>query len=167
MPTIDRRAMKAATARFLALVLAAAPTAGSGAEDDLRISVDCEGVQPCRHRGGDLRFRVILTNPGAVAVAVPLACLRKAGPIVRLTAAGSGEGTYLRRSLAEENLRRQFETIAPGRSASVDWIITESELAGVGATAPVRAEVTVLTEVRRGGVVRDFRASGTLHILSR
>ena len=64
--------------------LGSAPATSAEAGDPLHLSVACGGVKECRYSGGDLRFRIRLKNAGASALEIPIAYLRRAGPIVRL-----------------------------------------------------------------------------------
>jgi len=144
--------------------LGSAPATSAEAGDPLHLSVACGGVKECRYSGGDLRFRIRLKNAGTSALEIPIAYLRQAGPIVRLAdVRGSGD-TYLRRNLADEDLRKRFVALAPGRAATIDWLITEAELAAYRGPARLSAEVTIVATLRRNGAPFDYRGTDTLRI---
>lgn len=134
----------------------------------LTIEAKCRANDPCLFDGHDLFLDVRITNNEQVDVGFPLAYVQKTGPTIRLIDTRTKVDTYLPKNLASFDLRDELTTIAPGKSVTMEWVITAAEVRQFGGKFPdITAEVTFMVPVRVGDQRADFKGSGTLKIGSK
>jgi hypothetical protein len=127
----------------------------------LVVEASCREVG-CPFDDDDVFLVVTLTNHGATPVQLPLAYLRKTGPVIRLVHPGTGAETFLRNNLADPALREHPTELLPGASASLDWVIHRSELEQLGTPIDVTVEITIACDIAVGGARRKF--TGRAHL---
>ncbi len=131
----------------------------------LNVKAKCQGNDACVFEGRDIFLDIQITNTGTTAVGFPLEFLQKVGPVIRLIDTRTKADTYLKTNLADLDLREKYTFIGPGKSVTLEWVITSDELRQFGSrNVDVSAEITLNTEVLVDGKKVDFRSTDTVRI---
>jgi hypothetical protein len=98
----------------------------------LSISIACKDNAECFYSGEDLPILITVKNNGVNEVEVPLAFIQKTGPTIKLTDSKESRTAFLKKNLADPALLKNPVKLAPGKSISIDWILTSTELEQFG-----------------------------------
>lgn len=136
-------------------------------DSSISVIVQCTANPDCLFTGDDMPVVVSIKNNQPISIELPLAYLQKTGPIVKLIDNTSRQEVFLKKNLASHDLRKTLIKIQPGKSASIDWILTSSELLQFNSEAvDITAEITVSTNIKT--TAKDFpsevTASGSVKI---
>jgi hypothetical protein len=138
------------------------PTRGPMPPDPvLTVSARCRDAG-CPLTESDIFIDVTLTNRTSSTVEVPVAYLAKTGPVIRLVDRRTGAETFLRKKLADPELRARPTALSPGGTTSFAWVIFTSELRQFGGPLDVSAEITIATDITVDGTVTKFTGASTL-----
>lgn len=140
-------------------------------EDALRLSAACPGGSApgpeCWYEGETLPVRLTLANAGAGPLSLPLAFLRKAGPVARVVDRRTRTEIYAKRNLADHALLDELVALPPGAEATLDWMLAPVELEAFGLPVDVAVEFTVQVEGRVGDRPATLRAQDVLRVIAR
>ena len=134
----------------------------------LAIKVNCKDNEKCLFDKEDIFLEINIQNVGSSdVVGFPLEYVKHKGPIVKLTDVRTNAETYVPTHIADWDLKENLTQIKPGESATMEWVITATELRQFGAEVDVTAEVTIMAEVFIKGKKLDFQGSHSVRIVSK
>jgi len=133
----------------------------------LAITATCKENPQCLFKGEDVFMDIKITNTQKVSVEFPFDYIQKTGPTIRLIDTRTKKETYLRKNLADFDLKERFTLIKPGESIILEWVISPYELQQFGLEhVDVIAEITVMASIRTQGETVEFRDTAMLRIVS-
>lgn len=112
------------------------------------IKARCKDNDPCLYVGHNLHLQISITNRQPVAIGYPLTFRQKTGPSIRLFDPRTKEEAYLKTNLADLALKEKFTQIAPGKSVTLEWVITSAEIDPFATpSVDIMAEISLYAEV--------------------
>jgi hypothetical protein len=118
-------------------------------DSPISVTVQCTANPDCLFTGDDIPVVVSIKNNQPTSIELPLAYLQKTGPIIKLIDNVSKQEVFLKKNLASTDLRKSLIKIQPGKSVSIDWVLTSSELLQFNnEIVDITAEVTVFTSIK-------------------
>lgn len=118
----------------------------------------------CKWSRDDLFLDIVLGNTSDVPVEVPVEFIRRRGPAVLLRDARSGADLQIPTNPPPGDLRERRTTLAPGGSATIEWVLHASELTHFGRPVDVTAQITLFGDMLVEGEKTPFEVTTSLPI---
>ena len=167
-----RSFIRLALAAWMAALPSAAQNKGKSMPNGIfAIKVTCQDNAQCLYHGQNMLIEIAVTNTQSVPIGFPLEFREKTGPVIRLWDSRTKAESYTKTELADHALKDRFTTIPPGKSVSLEWVITTAEveqfaMALVPVAIDIYAEVTLPAEVEVNGKRVQTEAKDSIHITS-
>jgi len=136
-------------------------------DQPLEVRVFCRDNERCLFDGEDIVIDIRITNNHNAAIRFPLEYTKKKSPVIELRDNRTKTTTFLPTHIADHELKENLETVAPGESVYVEWIIMADELTQFDDDVDVSAKVTIMADIDVGGKKVSWKGSDIIRIVSK